>query len=66
MRIWSFVGEGQLKKAMAIIASGAILNIILDPIFITVLKPYGLGVEAAAYDERFFTVHSGGDYIMVF
>ena len=28
-------GEGQLKKAMTIIASGAILNIILDPIFIT-------------------------------
>lgn len=25
-------GEGQLKKAMTIIASGAILNIILDPI----------------------------------
>ena len=42
-------GEGQLKKAMAIIASGAILNIILDPIFITVLKPYGMGIEAAAY-----------------
>ena len=46
-------GEGQLKKAMAIIASGAILNIILDPIFITVLKPYGLGVEAAAYATIF-------------
>ena len=27
-------GEGQLKKAMTIIASGAILNIILDPIMI--------------------------------
>ena len=46
-------GEGQLKKAMMIIASGAILNIILDPIFITVLKPYGLGVEAAAYATIF-------------
>lgn len=34
---------------MAIIASGAILNIILDPIFITLLKPYGMGIEAAAY-----------------
>ena len=42
-------GEGQLKKAMLIIASGAILNIILDPIFIMLLKPYGLGIEAAAY-----------------
>lgn len=37
-------GEGQLKKAMTIIASGAILNIILDPI-----NPYGMGIEAAAY-----------------
>ena len=27
-------GEGQLKKAMLIIGSGALLNIILDPIFI--------------------------------
>lgn len=42
-------GEGQLKKAMTIIASGAILNIILDPIFITILNPYGMGIEAAAY-----------------
>lgn len=46
-------GEGQLKKAMTIIASGAILNIILDPIFITILKPYGLGIEAAAYATVF-------------
>ena len=42
-------GEGQLKKAMFIIASGAILNIILDPIFITLLNPYGMGIEGAAY-----------------
>lgn len=42
-------GEGQIKKTMAIIASGAVLNIILDPVFITVLKPYGMGIEAAAY-----------------
>ena len=42
-------GEGQLKKAMTIIASGAILNIILDPIFITILEPHGMGIEAAAY-----------------
>ena len=34
---------------MSIIASGAILNIILDPIFITILKPYGMGIEAAAF-----------------
>lgn len=31
-------GEGQLKRAMTIIASGAILNIILDPIFISILN----------------------------
>ena len=42
-------GEGQLKKAMFIIASGAILNIILDPIFIALLNPYGMGIEGAAY-----------------
>lgn len=35
-------GEGQLKRAMTIIASGAILNIILDPIFISILNPYGM------------------------
>ena len=39
-------GEGQLKKAMAIIASGAILNIILDPIFIFV---FHWGVKGAAW-----------------
>ena len=32
---------------------GAVVNIILDPIFITVLKPYGLGIEAAAYATIF-------------
>lgn len=37
-------GEGQLKRAMTIIASGAILNIILDPIFISILNPYGMGM----------------------
>ena len=42
-------GEGQLKKAMLIIGSGAVLNIILDPIFITLLNPVGRGIEGAAY-----------------
>lgn len=42
-------GEGQLKKAMLIIGSGAVLNIILDPIFITLLNPVGKGMEGAAY-----------------
>lgn len=42
-------GEGQLKRAMTIIASGAILNIILDPIFISILNPYGIDNR---YQER--------------
>lgn len=42
-------GTGQLKKSMLIVGSGAVLNIILDPIFITILKPYGMGLEGAAY-----------------
>lgn len=46
-------GEGQLKKAMLIITSGSVLNILLDPIFIIILKPYGLGIEAAAYATVF-------------
>ena len=46
-------GEGQLKKAMLITASGAILNMILDPILIALLQPYGMGIEAAAYATIF-------------
>ena len=43
-------GEGQLKKAMTIIASGAILNIILDPIMIYGIGPCPeMGVKGAAY-----------------
>ena len=42
-------GEGQLKKAILIIGRGAVLNIILDPIFITLLNPVGRGMEGAAY-----------------
>ncbi len=38
-------GEGKMMTAMAFMAVGAILNIILDPIFIKVL---GYGVEGAA------------------
>ncbi len=38
-------GEGQMKKAMSIMASGTIANIILDPIFI---EFFGMGVEGAA------------------
>ncbi len=46
-------GEGQLKKAMTIIASGAILNILLDPVLISILEPLGLGIEAAAWATVF-------------
>lgn len=42
-------GQGLLKKAMVIIASGSILNIILDPIFITYFNQYGMGIQGAAY-----------------
>ncbi|MBU5484077.1 MATE family efflux transporter [Clostridium sp. MSJ-11] len=38
-------GEGKMKEAMGIMILGAVLNIILDPIFIKVL---GLGVAGAA------------------
>ena len=42
-------GEGLLKKAMLIMALGAILNIILDPILIALLNSSGKGIEGAAY-----------------
>lgn len=42
-------GQGLLKKAMVIIASGSILNIILDPIFITYFNQYEMGIQGAAY-----------------
>ncbi|ABS35368.1 MATE family efflux transporter [Clostridium botulinum] len=38
-------GEGKMKEAMGIMALGAVLNIILDPIFI---KTLNFGVEGAA------------------
>lgn len=41
-------GEGILKKAMIITGTGAVINIILDPIMITLMKKYGSGVEGAA------------------
>ena len=42
-------GEGLLKRAMIIVASGALLNIILDPIFIIFFGKFGMGIEGAAY-----------------
>ena len=42
-------GEGILKKAMLITGTGAVLNIILDPIMIIIMKNQGQGVEGAAY-----------------
>lgn len=42
-------GEGLLKQAMLFSAGSAILNIILDPILITILKSAGMGIDGAAY-----------------
>lgn len=42
-------GEGRLKQAMLFSGGSAVLNIILDPILIQVLKPYGMGIDGAAY-----------------
>ena len=42
-------GEGILKKAMLITGTGAVLNIILDPIMITAMSAQGKGIEGAAY-----------------
>ncbi len=41
-------GEGILKKAMLITGTGAVLNIILDPILISIMRNNGIGVEGAA------------------
>ena len=38
-----------MKQAMLFSAGSAIMNIILDPILILLLKPYGMGIEGAAY-----------------
>lgn len=41
-------GEGELVKAMLIMGSSAILNIVLAPIFILALRDSGWGMEGAA------------------
>lgn len=42
-------GEGILKKAMLITGTGAVLNIILDPILISLMTKNGMGVEGASF-----------------
>lgn len=42
-------GEGKLKRAMLISGGAAVLNIVLDPILITIMNPAGKGAEGAAY-----------------
>ena len=42
-------GEGRLKQAMIFSAGSAVLNIVLDPILISILNPYGMGIDGAAY-----------------
>ena len=46
-------GEGILKKAMLITGTGAVLNIVLDPVLIVLLRAGGRGVEGAAYATIF-------------
>lgn len=46
-------GEGILKKAMLITGTGAVLNIVLDPVLIVLLRASGRGVEGAAYATIF-------------
>ena len=41
--------EGILKKAMLLTGTGAVLNIILNPILIILMKEQGRGIEGAAY-----------------
>lgn len=41
-------GEGIMVKAMAIMGGGAILNMILSPLFICALRDQGLGLQGAA------------------
>lgn len=40
--------EGVFKSAMIIMGIGAVINIILDPIMIIILKEYGLGIDGSA------------------
>ena len=42
-------GEGKLKRAMLISGGAAVLNIVLDPVLITIMNPAGKGAEGAAY-----------------
>ncbi len=42
-------GEGALKQSMLIVGSGAVLNIILDPILISTFNKFNMGIEGAAY-----------------
>ena len=45
--------DGKPKYSMVCMVVGAIINTILDPIFISILNPYGMGIEAAAYATIF-------------
>ena len=42
-------GEGLLKHAIQNSGGSAVLNIILDPILILLLRPHGTGIDGAAY-----------------
>lgn len=42
-------GEGLLKQAMLFSGGSAVLNIVLDPVLILLLTPFGMGIDGAAY-----------------
>lgn len=59
-------GEGILKKAMLITGTGAVLNIILDPILISIMNAKGSGGEGAALATIFSQFVTAGITIWYF
>ena len=41
-------GKGELARAMAIMGGGAVLNMVLAPLFILALRDQGLGIQGRA------------------
>ncbi len=52
-------GEGVMVKAMAIMGGGAILNMVLSPLFILAMRDAGFGLQGAAIATVLSPVHSG-------
>ncbi|RDB58106.1 MATE family efflux transporter [Paraeggerthella hongkongensis] len=53
-------GEGELVRAMAIMGGGAVLNMVLAPLFILALRDQGLGIEGAGIATVLSQVVLGG------